>query len=109
MAATALGAMDSTRGKLRTRATSVASVCNRGEDRAVRVDGASPGSDRSFEAAVPAGEDPVRYAHLLGRIRDAALAGERSPAAARPLVGDSWRRARLGDLDRAVPNGTAPI
>ncbi len=109
MAATAPG---STRGKLRTRATTVARVCNRGEDRPVRVDGASPGTDRSFEAAVPAGEDPVRYAHLLGRIRDAALAGERSPAAARPLVGESWRRA-LGigmdpDRGRPLPEAVGP-
>ena len=47
---------------------------------------------RSFEAAVPAGEDPVRYARLLRQIREAALSGDRAPAAARPLVDDSWRR-----------------
>ncbi|MEP6559821.1 MAG: GAF domain-containing protein, partial [Nakamurella sp.] len=40
-----------------------------------------------------AGEDPARYAHLLRQIRDAALSGARSPAAPRPLVDDSWRRA----------------
>jgi hypothetical protein len=50
------------------------------------------GAARSFEAAVPAGEDPGRYAHVLRQIRDAALAGARPPAAARPLVDDSWRR-----------------
>ena len=78
------------------------SLPQRGDDRPVRGDVATGAADRSFEAAVPAGEDPVRYAHLLGRIRDAALAGERAPAAARPLVDDSWRRTiRFGmDPDR---------
>ncbi len=47
---------------------------------------------RTFEAAVPAGEDPVRYAHLLRQIRDAALSGERAPAAPRSIVDASWRR-----------------
>jgi hypothetical protein len=50
------------------------------------------GSGHLFEAAVPAGEDPGRYARLLRQIRDAALAGARPPACARPLVDDSWRR-----------------
>ena len=45
-----------------------------------------------FEAAVPAGEDPVRYAQLLRRVRDATLAGARPPATPRPVIGDSWRR-----------------
>lgn len=45
-----------------------------------------------FEAAVPAGEDPVRYAQLLRRVRDATLAGDRPPATPRPVIGDSWRR-----------------
>ena len=55
-----------------------------------------------FEAAVPAGEDPVRYAQLLRRIRDATLAGDRPPAAPRPVISDSWRRTiRFGvDPDR---------
>ena len=56
----------------------------------------------SFEAAVPAGEDPVRYAQLLRRVREAILSGERPPATPRLLIADSWRRAiRLGvDPDR---------
>ncbi|HEY5844291.1 MAG TPA: GAF domain-containing protein, partial [Mycobacterium sp.] len=54
------------------------------------ADAASP--NRSFEAAVPAGEDPARYAYLLRQIRDAALSGDRAPAAPRTLVDDSWRR-----------------
>jgi GAF domain-containing protein len=53
---------------------------------------AGSGSGHLFEAAVPAGEDPGRYARLLRQIRDAALAGARPPACARPLVDDSWRR-----------------
>jgi GAF domain len=55
-----------------------------------------------FEAAVPAGEDPVRYAQLLRRVRDATLAGDRPPATPRPVISDSWRRTiRFGvDPDR---------
>jgi hypothetical protein len=53
---------------------------------------AGSGPGHLFEAAVPAGEDPGRYARLLRQIRDAALAGARPPASARPLVDDSWRR-----------------
>ena len=52
-----------------------------------------PGAGRLFEAAVPAGEDPGRYASVLRQIRDAALAGARPPATPRPLIDDSWRRA----------------
>jgi len=73
----------------------------------------SPASlNRSFEAAVPAGEDPARYAHLLRQIRDAALSGGRSPAAPRPLVDDSWRRAiGIGmnpDHGRELPENIGP-
>lgn len=57
------------------------------------VDSSPAALNRSFEAAVPAGEDPAQYAHLLRQIRDAALSGARRPASARPLVDDSWRRA----------------
>ncbi len=104
--------MGATRAGPRSRAATVARVCNRGEDRPVRGDARSTGRDRSFEAAVPAGEDPAQYAQLLRRIRDAALAGERSPAAARPLVGESWRRALgLGmdpDRGRVLPEAVGP-
>jgi hypothetical protein len=76
----------------------------------------SPASEqaqnRSFEAAIPAGEDPVRYAQLLRRIRDAALSGDRAPAAPRRLVDDSWRRTlRFGmdpDHGRALPDAAGP-
>jgi hypothetical protein len=69
-------------------------------------------SGRLFEAAVPAGEDPGRYAHVLRQIRDAALAGARPPASARPLVDDSWRRT-LGygmdpDHGRSLPDPIGP-
>ncbi|MET0863220.1 MAG: GAF domain-containing protein [Nakamurella sp.] len=74
---------------------------------------ASPAAlNRSFEAAVPAGEDPARYAHLLRQIRDAALSGARSPAAPRPLVDDSWQRAiGIGmdpDHGRELPDNIGP-
>lgn len=68
--------------------------------------------DRGFEAAVPAGEDPIRYAQLLRRIRDAALSGDRAPAAPRPLIDDSWRRTlRFGmdpDRGRDLPEAAGP-
>ncbi len=57
------------------------------------VDAGPAALNSRFEAAVPAGEDPARYAYLLRQIRDAALSGARSPAAPRPLVDDSWQRA----------------
>jgi hypothetical protein len=52
-----------------------------------------------FEAAVPAGEDPVRYAQLLRRVRDATLAGDRPPAVPRPVISDSWRRTIRFGID----------
>lgn len=65
---------------------------DRQDDRGTRREPEHSPPTRSFEAAVPAGEDPVRYAHLLRQIRDAALAGERAPAAPRSIVDASWRR-----------------
>ena len=70
--------------------TTVVPVALRGDTRGVTRDTVPPPGP--FEAAVPAGEDPGAYAHLLRRIRDAALSGDRPPAAPRDLVGDSWRR-----------------
>lgn len=68
--------------------------------------------DRRFEAALPAGENPARYAHLLRQIRDAALSGSRSPAAARPIVDDSWQRSLAAGMDpdhgRELPAGAGP-
>ncbi len=52
-----------------------------------------------LEAAVPAGEDPVRYADLLLRIRDAALSGARPPATPRPVITRSWARTQGFGVD----------
>ncbi|HET9080998.1 MAG TPA: GAF domain-containing protein [Trebonia sp.] len=52
-----------------------------------------------FEAAVPAGEDPARYARLLRQVREATLAGARPPAAPRPVIGDSWQRTLSFGID----------
>jgi hypothetical protein len=71
----------------------------------------SAAAHHSFEAAVPAGEDPGNYARLLRQIRDAALSGERPPAAPRPLVDDSWRRTLSFGMDpdhgRELPTAIA--
>src|ERR1700712_4675145 len=76
------------------------------------VDASPAALNRSFEAAVPAGEDPARYAHLLRQIREAALSGARSPVVARPLVDDSWQRAiGIGmdpDHGRELPENIGP-
>lgn len=53
----------------------------------------------SFEAALPVGEDPHRYAHLLARVHDAAVAGETPPARPRPVIGASWTRMRSRGID----------
>ena len=84
-----------------------------GEDRPVRRDPepGSPGMNRSFEAAVSAGQDPARYAHLLRQIRDAALSCGRAPAA-RPIANDSWRRTLERGMDpdrgRELPTTVGP-
>lgn len=78
--------------------------------------GSGAGSNASpahaFEAAVPAGEDPGRWAQALRRIRDAALTGAHPPAAPRPLIDDSWRRTlRYGmdpDVGRDLPAALGP-
>ncbi|MCS7479505.1 GAF domain-containing protein [Umezawaea endophytica] len=75
---------------MRESTTTVVPEALRGDTRGVTRDTSTSGP---FESAVPAGEDPGRYAHLLRRIRDASLSGDRPPAAPRDLVGDSWRRA----------------
>ncbi|MEB3371440.1 helix-turn-helix domain-containing protein [Saccharopolyspora mangrovi] len=55
--------------------------------------------DERFEAALPVGEDPHRYARLLARVHDAAVAGETPPARPRPVIGASWTRMRTRGLD----------
>ena len=77
-----------------------------------RDDSGPSALNRSFEAAVPAGEDPAVYAHLLRQTRDAALSGTRSRTTARPLVDDSWQRAiGIGmdpDRGRELPDRLGP-
>lgn len=60
---------------------------------------AARGRTGCLEAAVPAGEDPVRYARLLRQVREATLAGDRPPATPRRLIGDSWRRTMRFGVD----------
>ncbi|TQM15055.1 GAF domain-containing protein [Pseudonocardia kunmingensis] len=43
--------------------------------------------------------DPVAHAHLLHRVFDAVLAGDRAPAAPRSLVSESWRRSLAAHID----------
>lgn len=51
------------------------------------------------EPAVAAGEDPRRYAQLLTAVYDATMAGERSPARPRDVIGDSWQRVMSLGVD----------
>jgi fermentation-respiration switch protein FrsA (DUF1100 family) len=62
-----------------------------------------------LEAALPVGADPRRYARVLARVHEAALAGESLPSPPRPVIGASWQRMRrLGlDPDRGTP--TDPV
>lgn len=53
----------------------------------------------SLEAALPMGEDPHRYARVLARVHDAALAGERPPARPRPVIDASWQRMLSRGID----------
>lgn len=53
----------------------------------------------NLEAAVPAGEDPRRYARVLARVHDAALSGARGPARPRPVIEASWQRMLARGLD----------
>lgn len=43
-------------------------------------------------SALRPGEDPVARARLLGRVREAALAGQRPPASPRAVISASWDR-----------------
>ncbi|MGU3437464.1 GAF domain-containing protein [Actinomycetes bacterium M1A6_2h] len=59
----------------------------------------------SPEPAVGAGEDPRHYARILTAVYDATMAGDKTPARPRDVIGDSWQRLRsLGvDPDQAQP------
>lgn len=48
----------------------------------------------SPEPAVPAGDDPRRYARLLADVYNATMAGEKLPARPREVIGQSWDRVR---------------
>jgi GAF domain len=58
-----------------------------------------------LEPAVPAGEDPRSYAQVLAEVYDATMAGNKSPARPRDLIGASWLRLRRGGVD---PDSIAP-
>jgi hypothetical protein len=61
-----------------------------------------------LEAALPAGVDPRRHAHVLARVHEAALAGEALPSRPRDVIGASWQRMRRLGID---PDGgsEAPV
>jgi len=52
-----------------------------------------------LEAALPAGVDPRRHAHVLARVHEAALAGEALPSRPRDVIGASWQRMRRLGID----------
>lgn len=51
------------------------------------------------EPALAAGEDPRRYAQILTAVYDATMAGDKSPARPRDVIGDSWRRLQTLGID----------
>ncbi|WP_431309376.1 GAF domain-containing protein [Gordonia sesuvii] len=51
------------------------------------------------EPAIPAGDDPRHYAHLLSTVYDAAMAGEKMPARPRTVIGESWDRVLDAGVD----------
>ncbi len=44
------------------------------------------------EPAVQPGDDPRKYAEILTAVYDATMAGDRSPARPRTVIGESWER-----------------
>ncbi|WP_245901018.1 GAF domain-containing protein [Prauserella shujinwangii] len=62
-----------------------------------------------LEAALPAGEDPRRYARVLARMHEAAVSGEAPPEAPRPVIGASWQRMRRLGLDPDRGQEPAPL
>lgn len=52
-----------------------------------------------FEAALPTGQDPRRYAHTMAKVHDAALSGAEPPARPRPVIDASWRRMMSRGID----------
>lgn len=53
----------------------------------------------SLEAALPAGVDPRRYAHVLAKVHDATLAGTQPPVQPRSVISASWKRMLREGVD----------
>jgi GAF domain-containing protein len=54
---------------------------------------------RDLEAALPAGADPRRHAHVLAQVHEAALTGKALPSRPRAVIGASWQRMRRLGMD----------
>ncbi len=52
-----------------------------------------------LEPALPVGEDPRRYARVLAKVHEAALAGARPPARPRSVIEASWARVTRFGVD----------
>ena len=52
-----------------------------------------------LEAALPAGEDPRRHAHMLARLREDTLSGSAPQGVPRPVIAASWQRMNRLGLD----------
>nr|WP_296763619.1 GAF domain-containing protein [Rhodococcus sp. (in: high G+C Gram-positive bacteria)] len=60
------------------------------------------------EPALAAGEDPRRYAQILTAVYDATMAGSKSPARPREVIGDSWRRLQTLGIDPEQRSVSSP-
>ncbi|MDJ0393475.1 GAF domain-containing protein [Rhodococcus sp. G-MC3] len=60
------------------------------------------------EPALAAGEDPRRYAQILTAVYDATMAGGKSPARPREVIGDSWRRLQTLGIDPEQRSVSSP-
>lgn len=60
------------------------------------------------EPALAAGEDPHRYAQILAAVYDATMAGGKSPARPREVIGDSWRRLQTLGIDPEQGRASTP-
>ncbi|MGD9525499.1 GAF domain-containing protein [Pseudonocardia sp.] len=59
--------------------------------------------------AIRPGMDVARYAHLLARVHDALLSGDRPPAHPRRLVARSWQRVRAQGVDPDLGDPPDPL
>lgn len=69
----------------------------------------TPVHAQSLDAALAAGEDPRRYARMLARVRDAAVAGETPPARPRPVIDASWQRMLSQGIDPERGHAGQPL